>query len=151
MDKFIEAIANGDFTAILSLVTTLLSGGFGAALVVLATKFLHYKKSVKDTVSEINAKLVPEIKGIVAEFKNEVIDELKADFKVIAESIALSTSDTSTSKIGVIENVSKIGVSKKVQEQAIKVVEEEIKAKEEKQEELTKAVERLESNTLETL
>lgn len=151
MDKFIEAIANGNFEAILSLVTTLLSGGFGTALVVLATKFLHYKKSVKETVSEVNAKLVPEVEAIVEKLKKEVLDEMKADFKVIAESIALSTSDTSTSKIGVIENVSKIGVSKKVQEEAIKVVEEEVKAKEEKKEELNQVVKKLESNTLETL
>lgn len=151
MDKFIEAIANGDFTAILSLATTLLSGGFGTALVVLATKFLHYKKSVKDTVGEINAKIVPEVRVIVSDFKKEVIEEMRADFKVIAESIALSTSNTSTSKIGVIENVSKIGVSKQVQEHAIKEVEEEVKAKEEKQEELKETVKKLESNTLETL
>lgn len=151
MDKFIEAIANGDFTAILSLVTTLLSSGFGTALVVLATKFLHYKKSVKETVNEVNAKLVPEMKEIVENFKTEVIDEMKADFKVIAESIALSISDTSASKIGLIENVSKIGLSKEVQEQALKVVEDEVKAKEEKIEELKQVVENLESNTLETL
>lgn len=151
MDKFIEAIANGDFTAILSLVTTLLSSGFGTALVVLATKFLHYKKSVKETVDEVNAKLVPEMKEIVENFKTEIIDEMKADFKVIAESIALSISDTSASKIGLIENVSKIGLSKEVQEQALKVVEDEVKAKEEKIEELKQVVENLESNTLETL
>lgn len=151
MDKFIEAIANGDFTAILSLATTLLSSGFGTALVVLAGKFLKYKKSVKETVSEVNAKIVPEVRNIVNDLKKEVIDEMRADFKVIAESIALSTSNTSASKIGVIENVSKIGVSQQVQEQAIKVVEEEEKAKEEKQEELNRAVEKLESNTLETL
>ena len=136
MDKFIEAIANGNFEAILSLVTAILSSGFGTALVIVATKFLHYKKSVKDTVNEVNSKLVPQIEEMMKNLKIEVIDEMKADFKVIAESIALSTSDTSTSKIGVIENVSKIGVSKQVQEQAIKVVEEEVKANEEKKEEL---------------
>lgn len=151
MDKFIEAIANGDFEAILSLITTLLSSGFGTALVVLAGKFLKYKKSVKETVNEINSKLVPEVETIVEKVKKEIIAEMEADFKVIAESIALSTSNTSTSKIGVIENVSKIGVSKKVQEEAIKVVEEEVKAKEEKKEELNQVVKKLESNTLETL
>lgn len=151
MDKFIEAIANGDFEAILSLITTLLSSGFGTALVVLAGKFLKYKKSVKETVNEINSKLVPEVEIIVEKVKKEIIAEMEADFKVIAESIALSTSNTSTSKIGVIENVSKIGVSKKVQEEAIKVVEEEVKAKEEKKEELNQVVKKLESNTLETL
>lgn len=151
MDKFIEAIANGNFEAILSLITTLLSSGFGTALVVLAGKFLKYKKSVKETVNEINSKLVPEVEIIVEKVKKEIIAEMEADFKVIAESIALSTSNTSTSKIGVIENVSKIGVSKKVQEEAIKVVEEEVKAKEEKKEELNQVVKKLESNTLETL
>ena len=151
MDKFIEAIANGNFEAILSLVTAILSSGFGTALVIVATKFLHYKKSVKDTVSEVNAKLVPQIEEMMKNLKIEVIDEMKADFKVIAESIALSTSDTSSSKIGVIENVSKIGVSKQVQEKAIKVVEEEVKAKEEKKEELNQVVKKLEINTLETL
>jgi hypothetical protein len=151
MDKFIEAIANGNFEAILALVTTLLSGGFGSALVVLATKFLNYKKSVKDTITEAKNKLVPEFKEIADKVKIEIIEEIKADFKVIAESIALSTSNDPVSKIGVIENVSKIGVSKQIQEKAIKVVEEEVKAKEEKKEELNKVVEKLEANTLETL
>lgn len=151
MDKFIEAIANGNFEAILSLITTLLSSGFGAALVVLATKFLHYKKSVKETVEQAKNKLVPEFKDIAEKVKVEIIEELKADFKVIAESIALSTSNDPNAKIGVIENVSKIGVSKQIQEQAIKVIEEEVATKEEKKEELNKVVKQLEVNTLETL
>lgn len=151
MDKFIEAIANGDFSAILTLATTLLSGGFGTALVVVAGNFLKYKKSVKDAVEEATKKLVPQFKEIVTNFKEEVVDEMKADFKVIAESIALSVTNKEELKIGVIENVSKIGVSKKVKEETKKAVEEEIKAKEEKKEELNKAVETLETNTLETL
>lgn len=151
MDKFIEAIANGDFSAILALVTTLLSGGFGTALLVVATNFLKYKKSVKDTVEEVNKKIVPEVKEIVDNLKEELFVEMKNDFKVIAESIALSVTNKEELKIGVIENVSKIGVSKKVKEETTKAVEEEIKAKEEKKEELNKAVETLEANTLETL
>ena len=151
MDKFIEAIANGDFSAVLALITTLLSGGFGTALVVLASNFLKYKKSVKDAVEEATEKLVPEFQKLVNTLKEDVVGEVKADLKVIAESIALSVTNKEELKIGVIENVSKIGVSKKVKEQSKKAVEEEIKAKEEKQEELNKAVETLETNTLETL
>ena len=151
MDKFIEAIANGDFSAILSLITTLLSGGFGTALLIVATNFLKYKKSVKDTVAEANAKIVPEVKEIASNLKEEIVEEMKADFKVIAESIALSVTNKEELKIGVIENVSKIGVSKKVKEETTKAVVEEIKAKEEKKEELNKAVETLETNTLENL
>lgn len=151
MDKFIEAIANGNFEAILSLVTTLLSGGFGTALVVVATKFLNYKKSVKEAIKEAEESLIPQFKKIANDLKAKVVEEIKGDLKVIAESIALSTSNEPTSKIGVIENVSKIGVSKKVKEETTKAVEEEIKAKEEKKEELTKAVETLETNTLENL
>ena len=151
MDKFIEAIANGDFSAILSLVTTVLSGGFGTALIIVATNFLKYKKSVKEAIEEANKKLVPEFENLVVKLKEDIVDEMKADFKVIAESIALSVTNKEELKIGVIENVSKIGVSKKVKEETVKAVEEEIKAKEEKKEELTKAVETLETNTLETL
>lgn len=151
MDKFIEAIANGDFSAILSLITTLLSGGFGTALLIVATNFLKYKKSVKDAVAEANAKIVPEVKEIVSNLKEEIVEEMKTDFKVIAESIALSVTNKEELKIGVIENVSKIGVSKKVKEETTKAVVEEIKAKEEKKEELNKAVETLETNTLENL
>ena len=151
MDKFIEAIANGDFSAILSLVTTILSGGFGTALIIIATNFLKYKKSVKEAIEEVNKKLVPEFENLVVKLKEDIVDEMKADFKVIAESIALSVTNKEELKIGVIENVSKIGVSKKVKEETVKAVKEEIKAKEEKKEELTKAVETLETNTLETL
>lgn len=151
MDKWIEAIANGNFESILSLITTLLSGGFGTALVVIASKFLKYKKTVKETLAEVEKTLLPKVTELVYKVKGEIVDEVRADVKVIAESIALSTANDPVSKIGVIENVSKIGVSKKVQEQAIKVVEEEVKAKEEKKEELNKAVEKLEVNTLETL
>lgn len=151
MDKWIEAIANGDFSAILSLLTTLLSGGFGTALVVLAKKFLKYKSSVESVVNKAQEKLVPEFKKIVNDVKVEIVEEVRKDIKVIAESIALGTNNDPDSKIAVINNVSKIGVSKQVQEQAIKVVEEEVAVKEEKQEKLNNAINKLESNTIETL
>lgn len=151
MDKWIEAIANGDFSAILSLLTTLLSGGFGTALVVLASKFLKYKSSVESVVNKAQEKLVPEFKKIANDVKVEIVEEVRKDIKVIAESIALGTNNDPDSKIAVINNVSKIGVSKQVQEQAIKVVEEEVAVKEEKQEKLNNAINKLESNTIETL
>ena len=151
MDKWIEALANGNFEAVLALVTTLLSSGFGTILVIVATKFLNYKKSVSETMNELKSKILPEFEEIVYKVKNEIVEEVKGDFKVIAESIALSTDNDSTSKIAVIENVSKIGVSKKVKEKAIKAVEEEIATKEEKKEELNKVVKQLEVNTLTTL
>lgn len=151
MDKWIEAIANGDFSAILSLLTTLLSGGFGTALVVLASKFLKYKSSVESVVNKAQEKLVPEFKKIANDVKVEIVEEVRKDIKVIAESIALGTNNDPDSKIAVINNVSKIGVSKQIQEQAIKVVEEEVAVKEEKQEKLNNAINKLESNTIETL
>lgn len=151
MDKFIEAIANGNFESILALITTLISGGFGTALVVIATKFLHYKKSVKETIVEMKKELLPEAKQLTEKLKTDIVGELRSDIKVLAESIALSTANDPTSKIAVIDNVSKIGVSKKVKEETTKAVVEEIKTKEEKKEELNKAVEALETNTLENL
>lgn len=151
MDKFIEAIANGNFECILTLITTILSSGFGTALIILASKFLHYKKSVKETIDQAKEKLIPEVEKIAEKVKEEIVEEMKTDFKVIAESIALSVTNKEELKIGIIENVSKIGVSKKVKEETTKAVTEEIKAKEEKKEELNKAVETLETNTLENL
>lgn len=151
MDKWIEALASGNFEAILALLTTLLSGGFGTALVFVATKFLNYKKSVKEAIAEAQAKLMPQAEKLANTIKKEIIDEMRADFKVIAESIALSTVDKEKTRLDVLENVSKIGVSKEVKEEVVKVVEEETKTKEEKKKVINKAVEKLENNTLLTL
>lgn len=151
MVNFIEQIANGDFSAILTVLTTTLSGGFGVALTVIANKMLKYKKSANDIAKEVEDKIVPVVEKVVGKLKTEIIEEVTKDFKVLAESMALSVSNNPESKLAIIENISKIGISKEVKTEVVKVIEEEIQAKEEQKKEIEKVVEKLESNMIETL
>lgn len=155
MDKWIEAIANGDFSAILSLITTLLSGTFGTILVVVATKFLGYKKSVSSIVEKVEKvveeKVIPEVKSVGNDIKVELFDAMRGDIKVLAESMALLTNNDPSAKIAIIENVSKIGASKEVVEVAKSNVEAEIKAEEEHREAIQETIRTLEENQIETL
>lgn len=151
MVNFIEQIANGDFSSILSLVTTLLSGGFGTALTVISVKFLKYKKSVTEITNNVKEEVVPVIGENFTKFKKEIIDEVTKDFKVLAESMALIVANNPESKLALIENISKIGISKEIKEEVVKVIEEEVQTKEEQKKEIAKVVEKLESNMIETL
>lgn len=151
MAKFIEAIANADFNAILTLITTFLTSGFGIALTIVANKFLKYKKSVSEIADKTKENVVPSVKEIIEQVKVEIIDELRADFKVVAESIALSVANDSKSKLAVVENISKIGASKEITDSVVKVVEQEVQTKEEQKKEIEKVITKLENNNLETL
>lgn len=151
MANFIEAIANADFNAILTLITTLLTSGFGAALTIVANKFLKYKKSVSEIVDKTKENIVPSVKEIVEQVKVEIIDELRADFKVVAESIALIVANDSKSKLAVVENISKIGASKEITDSVVEVVEQQEIAKEEQKKEIEQVITKLENNNLETL
>ncbi len=151
MVNFIEQIANGDFSAITTALTVLFTGGFGTALTVLAVKFLKYKKSTQDITKGVKEEVVPAIKNNFDKMKKEIIDEVTKDFKVIAESMALLVANNPESKLAVVENISKIGISKEVKEEVVKVIEEEVQAKEEQKQEIAKVVEKLESNMIETL
>lgn len=151
MVNFIEQIANGDFSAITTALTVLFTGGFGTALTVVASKFLKYKKTANDIVKDVEKKVIPVIENSISKFKAEVVDELTKDFKVIAESLALSVNSDSKSKLALVENISKIGISKEVKEEVVKIIEEEVHAKEEQKQEIAKVVEKLESNMIETL
>lgn len=151
MVNFIEAIANADFNAILTLITTFLTSGFGIALTIVANKFLKYKKSVSEIVDKTKENVVPSVKEIVEQVKVEIIDELRADFKVVAESIALSVANDSKSKLAVVENISKIGASKEITDTVVKVIEKQEIAKEEQKKEIEQVITKLENNNLETL
>lgn len=151
MVNFIEQIANADFSAILTLITTALSGGFGVALTIVANKLLKYKKSAQDITKGVKEEVVPAIKNNFDKMKKEIIEEVTKDFKVIAESIALLVANNPESKLAVVENISKIGISKEVKEEVVKVIEEEVQTKEEQKKEIEKVVEKLESNMIETL
>ena len=151
MVNFIERIANADFSAILTLLTTMLSGGFGVALTVIANKLLKYKKSAHDIAKEVENKVLPAVEKVVNEIKTEMIEEITKDFKVIAESMALSVSNNPESKLAIVENISKIGISKEIKNEVVKIIEEEVQAKEEQKKEIAKVVEKLESNMIETL
>lgn len=151
MDKFIEQIANGDFSALLSLITTLFAGGFGTALTIIAGKFAKYKASVNELVGKVEDKVIPAVKETINDAKNGIVEDLRKDIKVLAESMALMLNKDADSKLAIVNNISKIGVS----EETLKVVEETVKeeviAKEEKKEKLKKAVKELENNSIETL
>ena len=151
MVNFIEQIANGDFNAILTLVTTLLSGGFGAALTVVANKFLKYKKSAHDIAKEVEKKVIPVVEETIENASNKIVEKVSADLKVLAESMALSIANNPESKLAIVENISKIGISKELKTEVVKVIEEEVQAKEEQKQEIAKVVETLESNMIETL
>ena len=151
MVNFIEQIANGDFSAITTALTVLFTGGFGTVLTVLAVKFLKYKKSAQDITKGVKEEVVPAIKNNFDKMKKEIIDEVTKDFKVIAESMALLVANNPESKLAVVENISKIGISKEVKEEVVKVIEEEVQTKEEQKQEIAKVVEKLESNMIETL
>lgn len=151
MVNFIEQIANGDFSAIGILISSLSTTGFGIAATILANKYLKYKKSVSGIVEEVKNKLVPVTEKIIDKAKAEIIDEITKDFKVLAESVALSVANNPESKLAMVENISKIGISKEVKNEIVKVIEEEVQAKEEQKQEIAKVVEKLESNKIETL
>lgn len=155
MDKFIEAIVSGNFEAIYTLLSSMFNVGIGTALIFVARRFLKYKKSVEEvatkTEEKVNDVLVPTVKELGAEIKVEILDELRADVKILAESMALLTNNDPNSKIAIINNVSKIGASKEVVEIATTNVEEEVKAEEEHQEAIKETIQALEENKIETL
>lgn len=151
MDSWIQAIASGDWTAILGLLTASGTLGFGSICVAIATKFLKYKKSTEEVIAKLENKLLPAFKEIANDVKVEIIDEIREDIKVIGESVAISVNNDTNSKIAVIENVSKLGAKKEVLKASKKKVEEEIAKEEAKKEEVKAVVEILENNKLETL
>lgn len=151
MVNLIEAIANGDFAAIGLIISTLGNTAFGIVCTILANKYLKYKKSVSEIVDKTKENVVPSVKEIVEQVKVDIIDELRADFKVVAESIALIVANDSKSKLAVVENISKIGASKEITDTVVKVVEQEVQAKEEQKKEIEQVITKLENNNLETL
>ena len=151
MTSWIEAIAAGDLQAILALFTTFLSTGFGTALVVLATNFLKYKKSTEEVIAKLEKKLLPAFKEIANDVKVEIVEEIREDLKVVAESVAVSVNQDADSKIVVIENVAKLGVKKEVIAKSKAKVEEEIAKEEAKKEETKQVIDKLENNKIETL
>lgn len=159
MNEWFEAIARGDFSAILNLVTTVMAGGFGTALTIIFSKFVKYKMEVTKIVSSLEDKLSKEMKDVVVpaiqksheEFKSEVVDSLRNDLKVVAESIALSANNDASSRLAMIENISKIGISEEVKEQAVAQVYEETAKEEEHQEQIQATIEHLENNSLEKI
>ena len=148
MVEFIEAIAHGDFSAILSLVTTILAGGFGTALTIIAGKFVKYKASVEQIVKKVKDEVIPVVKETLNDAEERILNEVRKDSKVLLESLALLMAND---KQGVIKNISAIGVSKEVVEKVEEVVHEEEIAKEEQKKEIEKVVATLESNLIETL
>ena len=101
--------------------------------------------------NNVKEEVVPVIGENFTKFKKEIIDEVTKDFKVLAESMALIVANNPESKLALIENISKIGISKEIKEEVVKVIEEEVQTKEEQKKEIAKVVEKLESNMIETL
>lgn len=151
MDEFIQMVASGNWEAIINLLFGGVSVTFGTILTIVSTKFLNYKKSVESVANKVSKDLIPEYKKVAEQIKEEIVDELREDLKVIAESIALSTSKDAEAKIAVVNNVSKIGVEKKVTDKIVKEIKQEVANEEIKKEELVKAVQELEANSVETL
>ena len=151
MVSWIEAIASGDWTAILGLLTASGTLGFGSICVAIATKFLKYKKSTEEVIAKLEKKLLPAFKEIANDVKVEIVEEIREDLKVVAESVAVSVNQDADSKIVVIENVAKLGVKKEVIAKSKAKVEEEIAKEEIKKEETKQVIEKLENNKIETL
>lgn len=151
MVSWIEAIASGDWTAILGLLTASGTLGFGSICIAIATKFLKYKKSTEEVIAKLEKKLLPAFKEIANDVKVEIVEEIREDLKVVAESVAVSVNQDADSKIVVIENVAKLGVKKEVIAKSKAKVEEEIAKEEAKKEETKQVIEKLENNKIETL
>ena len=151
MVSWIEAIASGDWTAILGLLTASGTLGFGGICVAIATKFLKYKKSTEEVIAKLEKKLLPAFKEIANDVKVEIVEEIREDLKVVAESVAVSVNQDADSKIVVIENVAKLGVKKEVIAKSKAKVEEEIAKEEAKKEETKQVIDKLENNKIETL
>jgi hypothetical protein len=151
MVSWIEAIASGDWNAILGLLTASGTLGFGSICVAIATKFLKYKKSTEEVIAKLESKLLPAVREIAKDVKAEIVDEIREDLKVVAESVAVSVNQDADSKIVVIENVAKLGVKKEVIAKSKAKVEEEIAKEEAKKEETKQVIEKLENNKIETL
>lgn len=151
MVSWIEAIASGDWNAILGLLTASGTLGFGSICVAIATKFLKYKKSTEEVIAKLESKLLPAVREIAKDVKAEIVDEIREDLKVVAESVAVSVNQDADSKIVVIENVAKLGVKKEVIAKSKAKVEEEIAKEEAKKEETKQVIDKLENNKIETL
>lgn len=151
MVSWIEAIASGDWTAILGLLTASGTLGFGSICVAIAAKFLKYKKSTEEVIAKLEKKLLPAFKEIANDVKVEIVEEIREDLKVVAESVAVSVNQDADSKIVVIENVAKLGVKKEVIAKSKAKVEEEIAKEEAKKEETKQVIDKLENNKIETL
>jgi hypothetical protein len=151
MVSWIEAIASGDWNAILGLLTASGTLGFGSICVIIANKFLKYKKSTEEVIAKLEKKLLPAFKEIANDVKVEIVEEIREDLKVVAESVAVSVNQDADSKIVVIENVAKLGVKKEVIAKSKAKVEEEIAREEAKKEEAKQVIDKLENNKIETL
>ena len=151
MISWIEAIASGDWNAILGLLTASGTLGFGSICVIIANKFLKYKKSTEEVIAKLEKRLIPVVKEIANDVKVEIVNEIREDIKVVAESVAISVNNDTNSKIAVIENVSKLGAKKEVLEASKSKVEEEIAKEEAKKEETKQVIDKLENNKIETL
>ena len=151
MVSWIEAIASGDWNAILGLLTASGTLGFGSICVIIANKFLKYKKSTEEVIAKLEKKLLPAFREIASDVKKEIVDEIREDIKIVAESVAVSVNNDTASKIAVIDNVAKLGAKKEILATSKAKVEEEIAKEEAKKEETKQVIEKLENNKIETL
>ena len=157
MDQFLQAIANGDVTAIVSMISTFLSCGFGAALVGI---FAKYKKYKTYTTSQIKDEIVKTLQPYVAEVVKQVsessvapiinnLQKITLNDKVLAESIALMMANKVEA---VVNNISKIeDVSKEVIIQVNEKIAEQKAEEEAHQEVINQAIKTLEETKIDTL
>lgn len=120
----------------------------GGVLTWVATIYNKFKVQQVQTPKDIASSVESKIKGAVEEALKPMqsqIDKVVHNEKIIAESVALLASDDATSKLALVQNISKIdNVDKVVIEVAKESVMEDVKQEAELQEKVEEALEQLE-------
>jgi hypothetical protein len=126
----------------------LVSGGALTWAVGIYSKFKTQSVKTPEQIStQVNASVKTSVKESLQNSLNPIkdqVEQIKAQNKVLAESLALLASNTPESRIALLNNISKIDSNNAIVEQATHAVEQEIKAEEEQEKKVEEAIAELE-------
>lgn len=126
----------------------LVSGGALTWAVGIYNKFKTQTVKTPEQIStQVNASVKTSVKESLQNSLNplkEQVEQIKAQNKVLAESLALLASNTPESRIALLNNISKIDSNNEIVEQATQAVEQEIKAEAEQEKKVEDAIAALE-------
>lgn len=122
----------------------LVSGGALTWAVGIYNKFKTQAVQTPKSIStEVNANIKQSLAGSIDPLK-EQMEQLKAQNKVLAESLALLASNTPESRLALLNNISKIDNTSTIVEQATQAVSDEIAAEKEQEQKIEEAIAELE-------